>query len=387
MLNVLIVDDEPDFAEFVADAVDELGHIPRIATNSSAFASAYSTHIEVIFLDLFLPDLDGIEILRFLSDNRSTASVVLMSGSNDALLNAAREIAHERGITVLGVLRKPITLASIAETLSAYEPAPSVTKRSSSRIDIDDIRQGLKNGEFSLFYQPQISLKDGSVTGAEALIRWNHPDMGVVAPEAFVPQVESSDLIGPMTDYVVSRACRDLSELEKDRLLFRISINLSANSIYDLSLPEKLARQFDDSGIDPGHVVLEITETAVMKDVAASIDVLTRLRMKGFHLSIDDFGIGYSSMEQLVRIPFSELKVDQKFVRSLLESREYRSVAEVSIALGHKLDMTVIAEGIEDAATMSELRVLGCDEAQGFEISRPLPLDELKTWIGERRKA
>ncbi|UUX52255.1 EAL domain-containing protein [Nisaea acidiphila] len=249
------------------------------------------------------------------------------------------------------------------------------------------MRRGLEEDEFVLFYQPQISLADETPSGVEALLRWNHPQHGLVNPANFIPQAEQSNLIGPLTEYVISQACGDLSELRENGFSPRMSINLSAASIYDLELPEKLYNFFGRHRIEPGHVALELTETAVMADAAASIDILTRLRMKGFHLSIDDFGIGYSSMEQLVRIPFSELKLDQKFVRGLLKYPECRSVTEVTIALAHKLGLTVVAEGIEDDATLDEVRNLGCEEGQGFVIGRPMPLEQITGWLTERNAA
>lgn len=380
--NILIVDDEPDFADFIAEAVGELGHEATIASNDDEFCSAYTAGTEIIFLDLFMPGMDGIEILRFLSENGSKASVVLMSGRNTAVLNSARELAEERKIEVLAVLQKPIMFSSVADALAKYggkksRPALLPTELASA----EDIRRGLEQEEFFLVYQPQIRLGDRKAVGAEALIRWDHPERGLLPPSSFLPVVEGSDLIGPVTDQVIKCVCRDISELGLTSGLRWVSINLSPNSIFDVEFPEKLERYFNHHDIDPSHIVLEITETAVMSDIAVSLDILTRLRMKGFELSIDDFGTGYSSMEQLVRIPFSELKIDQKFVRNLNANAEYRTVVEIATMLGHNLGMTVIAEGVEDEETLAAVREIGCDEGQGYGIARPMPLSDLKPWL------
>jgi EAL domain-containing protein (putative c-di-GMP-specific phosphodiesterase class I)/FixJ family two-component response regulator len=383
MFKVFIVDDEPDFAEFVCDVIEDLGHSASIATSADQFCAKYSSSMQIIFIDLFMPSMDGIEILRFLAENNSRASVVLMSGRDASVLHAAREIAEERKIPVLGMLEKPIALESIQRIIEEFKPQAKIAPQKDFEVSLLQVQRAIENQEFFLEFQPQIELVERKPIGAEALIRWRHPDFGVIPPAAFLPLVEKSHLIGPLTQYVMEKACAGFSSLRNAGLLQRISINLSPNTILDIDLPEKLERYFKTRAVWPENVTLEVTETAAMKDLAASIDILARLRMKGFRLAIDDFGTGYSSMEQLVRVPFSELKIDRRFVRNHEESNENRSVSEVSVLLGHKLNMSVLAEGIEDGVILDAMSAMGCNEGQGYGIARPLPLNDLFDWLTE----
>ncbi|MBO6559459.1 MAG: EAL domain-containing response regulator [Nisaea sp.] len=387
MLQLLIVDDEADFGDFVAEAARELGHDAETASSDAEFSAKYTRKTDIIFLDLFMPGMDGIEVIRFLSDNKSRAAVVLMSGHNATILNSARELAEEHGIEVLAVLEKPIGIDEIAGAIANFgqrKPAGSARRIVTS---IDEIREALDREAFFLVYQPQIALNGGQLIGIEALLRWRHPEHGVLSPSVFMPIIETSELIGPVTEFVIRRVCRDMPELHRVNGTMHVAINLSANSIFDIDFPDRLDRYVRMHGIEPRQIVLEITETAVMSDLAVSLDILTRLRMRGFELSIDDFGIGYSSMEQLVRIPFSELKIDQKFVRNLVKNAEYRAVVEISTTLGHNLGMTVIAEGVEDEETLDAIRAIGCDEGQGYWIGRPMPIEDLRTWLANNSSA
>lgn len=384
MTNVLIVDDEPGFAEFVADVVSGLGHKVETAISDADFSAKYSTRTEIVFLDLFMPGMDGIEVIRYLAETRSKAAVVLMSGHNLAVLNSARELAEERNIRVLGVLEKPVSISAIENALSASDRPAEGQNATGFAPSIEDIHEALTERQFTLVYQPQVQLGSGRPIGVETLMRWHHKIHGTVPPSVFIPVLETSELIGPATEYVIRRVCDDMARIGYGAGEERVSINLSARSIFDVEFPEKLERYVQDHGIAPSNIVLEVTETAVMSDLAISLDILARLRMKGFELSIDDFGIGYSSMEQLVRIPFSELKIDQKFVRNMAGNDEYKAVVEIATLLGHKLGMTVVAEGIEDETILNAVHETGCDEGQGFGIARPMPIDVFKDWLSDR---
>lgn len=169
----------------------------------------------------------------------------------------------------------------------------------------------------------------------------------------------------------------------RDGHRFTVSINLSPASIADLDLPEKLTALTRHNGVDTSDVIVEVTETAVMSDAGRYMDILTRLRMKGFGLAIDDFGTGYSSLQQLVRLPFTELKIDQTFISHICEDSECETIATMATELAHRLGLTVVAEGVEDQASMDLIKAIGCDELQGFHCARPMPPDQLQTWLAE----
>ncbi|RCK36791.1 hypothetical protein TH19_12815 [Thalassospira profundimaris] len=376
-LNVLIIDDEADMGEFVADATNALGNIAIAVSDADDFVRAYSTAFDVIILDLFMPKLDGIEIIRFLHENRSPASLILMSGKDKSILHAASELATERNIEVLGVLEKPFTIDRLEQLLDKFAlPRQKTVETPSIAPTESGMRRGIANHEFFLVYQPQFELATGKVIGVEALLRWQHPTRGLIHPSLFIPLAEKSGLINQLTELVLEQALGQMAKWrDKD---ITMSINVSPTTVVDLDMPEKLDAMTAALEIAPEKIVIELTETALMENVSLYMDILTRLRMKRFNLSIDDFGTGYSSMQQLVRVPFNELKIDQSFVRQLIKDEECRAVAQMSVSLAHGLNMQVVAEGIEDQETFDWLKELGCEFGQGFHMARPAPAHEIE---------
>ena len=218
--------------------------------------------------------------------------------------------------------------------------------------------------------------------GFEALVRWFHPDAGLIMPDRFIPLAESSGLIGELTEQIFDLGLSWLARhFPKSEL--RLSVNISAKNLGDLHLVDRvscLARQHD---IHPCRLIFEVTETSAMDDPMASLNLLTRFRVKGFHLSLDDFGTGYSSMVQLVRLPFTEIKVDRSFVMAAMQSQESRAIIKSIVDLSHSLGLQATAEGVEDGPTLDFLMEIDCDLAQGYFIARPMPGETVAGWIAE----
>lgn len=390
-MKVLIYDDEAEFAAYVQEAVEDLGHSVRVATSAAEFAERFSAETDLIFLDLFMPDVNGIECIRFLANTGTRALLVLMSGQDPAILNAAREGARANDLTVLDVLKKPIPLAALEETLTKADQHLEETAGqdpstcSPCAFLAEDARAGLARDEFHVVYQPQVRLEDGSVVGVEALIRWQHPTCGPISPADFIPVLEAApEVMKDVTDFVLRTACRDLSSVSTFAPNLTCSINLSAATFFEIDLPERIRQTVREFGLDNRRIILEVTETAASSHVGTAIDILTRLRMAGFGVSIDDFGTGYSSLEQIVRVPFTELKVDQRFVRDLLTSTKCQAVCEISCLLAQKTNMLPLAEGVEDEATVHALQELGFILAQGFHFARPMRRDDLAAWLSKQ---
>ncbi|QDG77178.1 EAL domain-containing protein [Labrenzia sp. PHM005] len=388
-MKIFVYDDEADFAEFVEEAVADFGHEAVIATNADEFADRFSAETDLIFLDLFMPDVNGIECIRFLAKTGNNARLVLMSGQDPAILSAAQEGARASGLTVLETLQKPISLNTIEAVLKKAEaefetaktnetPAPA----SDQTYSAENIRTGLADNQFFLVYQPQFRLTDTTVTGCEALIRWQHPQDGLVSPSAFIPAAEASrDTMAVLTDFVTETACKDLVTFSTITPGLTVSLNISASTFDDVQLPEKFLETTRAYGLDTNQIVLEVTETAASLDIGNAIDILTRLRMSGFGVSIDDFGTGYSSMEQIVQVPFTELKVDRRFVKDLLTSKKCRAICEISCQLAQKTNMVPVAEGVEDAETAQELHRIGFVLAQGYHFAKPMTAADLGNWL------
>lgn len=378
----LVIDDEADFAEFVADALDALGYEFEVCTDPTEIGGIYSKQQSVIILDLFMPGMDGIEILRFLHDNRADVALIFMSGKDNSVLHSAQELATEWHFLVLGALQKPFTVDELEEVLSKYAPSkkPNVLSKS-AEVTTSDIALAIEHDQFTLAYQPQIHLSDRTVCGVETLIRWEHPEKGFISPGVFIPLAEQHGLIDAINLYVANGAMTRLGKWIAEGYHFTLSINVSPASIADLDFPEHLTALCVEHNVSPSSVIVEVTETAVMADVGDYMDILTRLRMKGFGLAIDDFGTGYSSLQQLVRLPFTELKIDQAFITHIAEDRECQTVTRMAIMLAHELGMSVVAEGVEDEDTMVAIEEMGCDEVQGFHCARPMEATTFEAWL------
>ncbi|MFT5658053.1 MAG: EAL domain-containing protein (putative c-di-GMP-specific phosphodiesterase class I) [Gammaproteobacteria bacterium] len=379
--KLLVVDDEIDFAKYVGEVAEDLGFEVLLTDNPMEFSALYSGTIDVVVLDLFMPGADGIELLRFLADNKSQASVVFISGKDSSVLYSAQQLATEQGVSVLGTLQKPFRAQELEVILNRYAKSSPQVAANNDFISVDTLAQAIKDKVLFLVYQPQVSINDREVIGVEALVRWKHPVKGMIPPNYFIPMAEENDMIGAITSITSKAAIRQQGIWKSQGKSLRMSINMSPKVFDDLDLPEKIEACASALGADISKLMIEVTETALTSNLARYMDVLSRLRMKGFGLSIDDFGTGYSSLQQLIRVPFSELKIDQAFIRKLTTDKECYTISKISIMLAHELGMSVVAEGIETEDEWNILKKLGCDEGQGYWIGRPMPPEELESWM------
>jgi diguanylate cyclase (GGDEF)-like protein len=248
---------------------------------------------------------------------------------------------------------------------------------------VNDLRRAVPNSELELFYQPKLQLGSRRVAQVEALLRWHHPRHGLVPPDEFITLAEHSGLMRMLTDWVLHEAIRQCAEWVESGLDIGVALNLSAMDLGSGDLPELLARHLANYRLDPGRLVLEITETAVMRDALYSLEVLNRLKACGVLLAIDDFGTGYSSLSHLKRLPVDELKIDKSFVIGMDEDEDDAVIVRSTIELAHTMGLKVVAEGVETQATMELLQHYRCDSVQGYLISRPMAATETARWLTE----
>lgn len=246
-----------------------------------------------------------------------------------------------------------------------------------------ELRHAIDGNQLLLHYQPQVNMQTGRITGVEALVRWQHPQYGIVPPDQFILPAERTGLIKPLTQWVLKEALRQSQDWNQKGFPFNMAINLSARNLHDSQLPDRIAELLEVNGMSPSFLELEVTESAIMQDQMCAKEILTRLSKMGIRLSIDDFGTGYSSLSYLNHLPVDTIKIDRTFVRDMTENQNNAVIVRSIIDLGHNLGLEVIAEGVENQETWDRLLALGCDAAQGYYMSPPVSALEIPQWIKE----
>lgn len=381
--RVLIIDDDPRICRIMKRVADELGVESSVTDNPELFESAnLSFEPNVIFMDLQMPKIDGIELLRKLAELHSSAAIILASGMDKSVIETTREFGKSLGLNMAGILQKPIDIDKTKEILEQHFEVSLKQSTKAIQITREELAQAIENDDLVVYYQPQVSFESGQVLGVEALVRWQHPDHGLLFPDTFIPLAEKhKELITPLTYRVLETALQDDVARRETGFELNLSINLSARLLGDLSLPDQVEELLNSYHFDHNRLLLEVTESGAMEEPSSTMDILTRLRLKNIQLSIDDFGTGFSSLVQLYRLPFTELKVDKSFVMNAMTSKEAAAISRITIELGHSLGLKVVAEGVEDRETYNWLKTIGCDIAQGYYLSRPIGADDFLGWL------
>ncbi len=249
---------------------------------------------------------------------------------------------------------------------------------------VNDLRAALQNDEIRIYFQPKISLPDGTVCGAEALVRWEHAELGWLSPDDFIPAAEQSGTIVHLTRFVLAAAVKRCRKWQGAGHLLRVSVNLSSRDLQDEYLPYYILQLLKEHDIAPDRLTLEITENTVMQDIHHAISVLECLRDIGVRISMDDFGTGHSSLAQIKNMPLHELKIDKSFIMTLMSDEQNKAIVHTAIELAHNMNLNVVAEGIEDEETLRQIIDMGCEEAQGYFLGEPMSSGELLHWMNNR---
>lgn len=375
--SILIVEDHDFQRRVLARMLSALGARSVLDADNGRAAVALledGARPGLVICDLDMPEMDGMAFIRHLGKLLPDVPVIIASALDPALLGSVAKMADAYGVRLIGVLEKPVTRVHLAQLLAASDsslrraraapPVPGFT--------LAEIEAGIANHEFIPFFQPKVDMKSGAVVGAEALARWKHPTHGIVAPYAFILTLEKANRIDALTFLMLEQAAHATRRLREAGLEVTMSVNLSTTSLADVTLADRVTGIVTGCGTDPKHMVQEITETAAMTALAPALENLSRLRMKGFGLSIDDYGTGFASLAQLARVPYTELKIDQGFITGCGEHPTAQVIVEASLALAHGLKLKAVAEGIETQADWDALKAMGCDLAQGYFIARPM---------------
>lgn len=385
-IRILVLDDEPFMLKLLSHMLAKLEFTSVMTCDSGRVAlesfNSPNSPPDLILLDLNMPEMDGVEFVRHLVERLYTGSLILISGEDERMLQAAVKLVQAHKIPVLGHLHKPVKPAGLAALLEKWTPPSLGSPRAAKKVyGADEVRTAIANGELVNYYQPKVAVATGKVVGVETLVRWRHPQDGMVFPDQFIGVAEAHGLIDDLTRVVLSGALAQAKVWHDAGLELRVAANVSMDNLISLDFVDFVATQTAAAGVSPQSMVLEVTESRLMQDTRAVLEILTRLRLKRFKLSIDDFGTGNSSLAQLRDIPFDELKIDQSFVHGAWTNKTLRAMYDASLGLGRQLDMEVVAEGVEDRDDWDLLCRTGCDLAQGYFIARPMPADDLPSWI------
>jgi len=384
---VMVVEDSALQRAHLAGLVQELGAPEPLQAADGLQALAHlerAPAIDLILTDLEMPGMDGVTFIGEMASRGYRPELIIVSSQEQNVLRSVRLMAATFGLPVAGFVQKPIFREDLVKVLSgppflgrsAPAPAPQ------GEIGLDEIRKGLRDGEFVCFFQPQVTFQGAHLKGVEALIRWRHPQAGMLGPGAFLPQAETdTELMSGLTLHVLEFVARQWQGWNTRGLKVEVSVNLSAQSLSEPAFADRLLAKVAELDLPPRFLVFEMTESASVSNLGHTLSNLNRLRMRGFGLSIDDFGTGFATFEQLERIPFTELKVDQSITRGLPGSERHAILARNMIRMAKDLHLTSVAEGIETQAQWDALKALGCDRGQGYFLGRPMPGAQLKDWV------
>ena len=384
--RILLLDDDLFTLKLLSHMLANLGFPVVTTCDSGHLALNYVDHPvsppNLILCDLNMPDMDGIEFVRKLVDHHYTGSLILVSGEDERVIKAAETLVKAHRIMVLGRLHKPVTPEGLAALLKKWMPPKQREPRAEKRVyGANELRAAIANGELVNFYQPKVEVATGKSVGVETLVRWRHPVDGLVYPDQFIGVAELHGLIDDLTRVVLTGAMAQARDWRQAGLDLRVAINVSMDNLSSLGFADFVARIATEAGVLPKGIMLEVTESRLMGDIRAPLEALTRLRIKRFHLSVDDFGTGHSSLAQLRDIPFDELKIDRGFMHGAGSDETIRAIYDASLGLAKQLNMEVVAEGVEDQEDWDFLCRTGCQLAQGYFIARPMPAADLSGWV------
>lgn len=379
-LKILVVEDHTFQRNLLVGILNLLGvtAVESVGDGLSALAALERSQsgFDVAVCDLRMDGMDGIEFIRRAASLR-VGSFIVTSAIDSSLLVSAEVVLRSFDMQLLGVLPKPVNIERLRGILAHCKANKPIQRENTQNAleqvhSVSEIREALNKCQFVPYFQPKFCLDTGIPNGAEMLARWAHPSRGILAPAAFIPTMESANLIDALSDSLFSKAMVCANTWEQIGCDIGMAVNLSPLTLQNTDMPNQLGELVKFHNISPSRITIEVTETAVSDNVSAVMESLTRLRMQGFAISVDDFGTGYSSLLQLSEMPFTEIKIDRNFVSGAIENRKTTLIAESIVDLAKKLDLHTVAEGIETGEQLDFVKRLGCQTGQGYFLAKPM---------------
>jgi len=385
-INVLVIDDDNLTLKVTKSVLNTIGFesIKLVTTAKESIITLEDPNIRIdlIILDLKMPDMDGIELIRLLGEIEYKGHLIIFSGEDESILCSAKDLATARNISVLGFLQKPIDSQKILKLIQPSNEHRKIekVKRSESFVSLEMIKEAISLKTFEPWFQPQVDVKTKEIVGVEALARWPIGINSYISPEDFIPVAEENKLINQITYILIEKIINVYNSWIAEGIDLDIAINISGDSLSDINFPEQFCSKFEKCPDLLKKSTIEITETKILNDLTSPLDVLLRLHLKEIKLSIDDFGTGYSDISQLKSLPFNELKIDREYVQSNEIEKKTFVILKSSINLAKNLDMRIIAEGVETYQEWERIKSLKCDVCQGFLTGKPMPGYEFIDW-------
>jgi len=390
-LRFLVVDDERDQRYLLAKTLAGMGTARVIEAPSGhdglAMLDRAGGAVDILVTDLQMPGMDGLELLRRVGDRKMPIAVIIVSALDSVLVASAATMAQAYGVRVIRTIDKPATRAKFYAVLEQFRnPAPEKTASSGVEFapSAHDVLEGISAGQIEPAFQRVLELETGDVVGAEALARWRHPARGLLGRDVFLPPLARAGYLDELSWIMLSLAAMEAGIWRSADLRATVSLNVSATSLADPGYAEAVTQIVTGHGLEPAQMILELTETEAILNIASALENLTRRRIRGFGLAIDDYGVGYSSMQAM---PFTEIKIDRSFVCAAATDPKYRLMVEHTIAVAHQLGLKTVAEGVETRTDCHLLASMGCELIQGFAVSKPLEGAEFLRWMTERRES
>lgn len=387
-LSVLVTDDSITQRQYAQDLCRDLGVTDlHGATNGvDALQALEARPIDVVLIDLEMPVMDGVELIRSIAQKKLTTSVIILSAKDPILISSVGTMAEADGLHVLGTFQKPLLPDALECSLLRFiHDAKVAQQQVHPAVELDvtavELSAALHNGEMSLAFQPKLTVQGLLLRGVEALARWRHPTKGMISPGVFIPLAERHGLIDPLTRTLLEQAFKHKRTWQQYGLRFNLAFNLSPLSLADIDIVDWLCAMADEYEVPFNEVTFEITENALLGELASAIRTLARLRLKGFHIAIDDYGTGFANAQQLSRVPATELKIDRSLVHRSAARPQQKMIFASTVELAKNLNLTTVAEGVETQEDFQIIVDLGVDLVQGFYFSKPLYADDLLSWI------
>jgi len=384
-LNVLVVDDSSVQRNHVMNMCLEQGvaSVVGAINGVDAIDKLQEDTFDLVFIDLEMPIMDGVELSRKIAKEKLAQSVIILSSKDPSLISSIGTMAESDGLNVLGTFKKPMQVKDLENSLNRLT---SHSKKNEShkiynRLEVDDLINGIRDQQITLFYQPKLTCKGLLLKGVEALARWNHPTLGFVSPVEFITAAEEFGIISELTHYLFDIALKQKVQWRDHGVNFHLAFNLSPLSLADKDLADKISSQVERHNIESKEIVLEVTENAICGEISTAIETLAKLRLKGFKLAIDDYGTGFANAQQLSRVPATELKLDRILVDNVATRPQQLAILKSTVNLAKDLGLNTVAEGVENFDDFKLLFKLNVDLVQGYYFAKPMDAKTLVHWL------